>query len=254
MARLFYHIAFIVSLSLTSACSDMQFVKGDPFQHAYLLKGEPVPGGRVYVYLHEDGAPWIDRIYISKHPILNNPITLKLMHKGPLPAVYLGRPCYYGLDNSVPCDPRDWTSARYSSTAVTSMRAALAQILAAYPDLKITLIGYSGGGTLAALIAADLAGVDQLVTLAGNLDTDAWTERHNYMPLNGSLNPALQKPLPASIRQYHFAGELDHNVTVNMIQNFVVKQDDAEVILLPEFTHQCCWEQAWPELIKQLNN
>ncbi|HED17461.1 MAG TPA: alpha/beta hydrolase [Gammaproteobacteria bacterium] len=226
-----------------------QLVKGKDFLHAVYSKGTPDPGDRIYVYLPGDGSPWINRSHISEDPTPLNPLTLKLMHKGPQPAIYLGRPCYHGLAQSPECDPRYWTSARYSITVVASMRAALHRLVGSYPDIKITLIGYSGGGTLAVLIAADFAEVDQLVTLAGNLDTDAWTEQHRYSPLVDSLNPALQAPLPASIRQRHFTGELDQNISVNIVQKFANNQHDAEVTIVPGFTHQCCWEQRWPQLL-----
>jgi len=229
-----------------------QWVKGEAFQHAVYRKGKLKPGGRVYVYLHSDGLPWINRIHISEDPTPRYPLTLKLMHKGPQPAIYLGRPCYHGQAQAPECEQRYWTSARYSRWVVASMRAALHRLLATCPDIKITLIGYSGGGTLAVLMAADFAAVDQLVTLAGNLDTDAWVARHHYSPLLDSLNPVLQAPLPTSIRQNHFAGKQDQNVTVGMIQKFANTQHHAEVTILPEFTHKCCWEQLWPALLDQI--
>ncbi len=261
-----YLTALILSLGLLYGCSQptrdfdrnaaemgyvKQLIKGKTFQHAVYLKGKPGFGGRIYVYLPGDGSPWINRLHISEDPTPRYPLTLKLMHKGPQPAIYLGRPCYHGLAQSPECTPRDWTSARYSSKVVASMRAALRKLLASYPDIRITLIGYSGGGTLAVLMAADLTGVDQLITLAGNLDTDAWTQRHHYSPLLDSLNPVSQAPLPASIRQTHIIGAQDQNITTRMIQKFASKQPHAEVIILPNFTHKCCWEQHWPKLLDQ---
>ncbi len=262
-----FRTVFYLALGLLVACSQptrdfdrdaarlgyvKQLVKGETFQHAVYLKGKPGSGNRIYVYLPGDGSPWVNRLHVSDDPTPRYPLTLRLMHKGPQPAIYLGRPCYHGLAQSSECTPRYWTSARYSSQVVVSMRAALRKLLASYPDIRITLIGYSGGGTLAVLMAADFAGVDQLVTLAGNLDTDAWTERHHYSPLLDSLNPVLQAPLPASIRQIHIAGAQDQNIPASMIQKFASNQSHAEVTILPEFTHKCCWEQYWPKPLERI--
>jgi len=266
-----YRTALIISLGLLCSCSypardfdrdaarlgyAKHLIEGESFQHVVYFKGKPEPGARLYVYLHGDGSPWINRIHISEDPTPRYPLTLKLMHKGPQPAVYLGRPCYHGQASSSACDPRYWTSARYSRAVVESMRTALRNMIANYnyADINITLIGYSGGGTLAALIAADFTEVDQLVTLAGNLDTDAWTRQHGYKPLLDSLNPVLQAPLPASIRQNHFAGELDRNVTVSMIQEFADNQQRAEVTILPDVTHECCWVKLWPKLLGSITH
>ncbi len=236
-----------------NACSTMQVANGLPFQHAYQVSGKLQAGSRIHVYIHGDGSPWIDHTRISQYPTPRNPVTLKLLRNGPQPALYLGRPCYHGLEATSPCHPRYWTSARYSRTVVNSMRTALAGILAGYPDIQITLIGYSGGGTLATLLAAELVNVDQLVTLAANLDPDAWAARHDYTPLHESQNPALQPPLPDFIRQYHYVGELDQNVTIDMVRNFVDRQHHAELIVVPDFSHDCCWEQLWPELSVKLS-
>jgi len=229
-----------------------QLVQGIAFQHAVYINGKPGSSDRIYVYLHGDGSPWINRSHISEDPTPRYPLTLKLMHKGPQPAIYLGRPCYHGQARLPECKQRYWTSARYSDAVVVSMRAALRRLLTHYPEIKITLVGYSGGGTLAVLMAAEFAEVDQLVTLAGNLDTDAWATLHHYSPLFESLNPVLQAPLPATIRQNHFAGELDKNVPISMIQKFANNQHHAKVTSLPDFTHKCCWEQFWPQLLDQL--
>src|SRR5258708_14449552 len=36
--------------------------------------------------------------------------------------------------------------------------------------------------------------------------------RSGYLPLEGSLNPALQPPLPTSLRQWYLVGQRDTNV------------------------------------------
>ena len=69
------------------------------------------------------------------------------------------------------------------------------------------MIGYSGGGTLAQLVAEKFTQTRAVVTLAGNLDLAAWVQLHDYTPLGGSLNPAERPPLPGHILQIHYVGK-----------------------------------------------
>ena len=71
------------------------------------------------------------------------------------------------------------------------MAAALSDILQRRPYQGLVLIGYSGGGVLAMLLAEQFPATQAVVTVAGNLDTDAWAIEHGYSPLRGSLNPAF---------------------------------------------------------------
>ncbi|HEY3486890.1 MAG TPA: hypothetical protein VGL10_02385, partial [Gammaproteobacteria bacterium] len=92
-----------------------------------------------------------------------------------------------------------------------------------------------------------------VVTLAGNLDIDAWTRRHKYLPLSGSLNPLLQTPLPATIRQIHIVGADDDNVYPEFIAGFVKAQSNkADFRLYPHQGHICCWQEAWPDILAGL--
>ena len=88
----------------------------------------------------------------------------------------------------------------------------------AYQNLVI--IGHSGGGTLAALLACEFPVTPTLITLAANLDIQRWAEIHSWSPLTGSQNPAH---LPASCKQtnaYHFYGNQDKNVPANSANAF----------------------------------
>ncbi len=62
------------------------------------------------------------------------------------------------------------------------------------------------------LVAARMEQVRQVVTIAANLDIDAWAEHSGYSRLRGSLNPATQPPLPTHIQQIHLAGGRDLRV------------------------------------------
>jgi pimeloyl-ACP methyl ester carboxylesterase len=167
----------------------------------------------------------------------------------PAPVLLLGRPCYLGVTDPL-CAPEWWTFFRYSETVVASMNSVLERQRQHFESLA--LIGYSGGGTLAMLLASRRTDVSSLVTLAGNLDTDAWTQYHHYTRLTGSLNPALQAPLPVSVKQYHLLGERDENVTRAMIEPVITAQGGAELRVLPGYDHSCCWHELWPQFLVEL--
>ena len=105
------------------------------------------------------------------------------MAKDKSPSIYLGRPCYFGLATSPNCTPAVWTHDRYSEKVVASMQAALEKYLQLHPYKHLMFVGYSGGGVLAMLLAARVPNTEKLVTIAANLDTDAWTQYHNYSSL-----------------------------------------------------------------------
>jgi pimeloyl-ACP methyl ester carboxylesterase len=130
------------------------------------------------------------------------------------------------------------------------MVAALRSHLAAQTYERVVLVGYSGGGTLAWLMASAVPQAVQVVTLAANLDTDRWTSLHGYSPLAGSLNPALQPPLPPGIAQLHYAGGRDDNVPPAIAASFARRHPQARVVVIEEFDHRCCWIDRWPQLLE----
>lgn len=236
----------------TSLAFTRETVPGKGFSHAVFLKpGQP--RHTLHIYLDGDGSPWLDGRWIAHDPTPTDPLTLQLMKVDPSPAVYIGRPCYHGLISAA-CTKALWTNARYSETVVASMTSAIAHLRARYDASDLVLIGYSGGGTLAMLIADRLPTVRAVVTLAANLDVDSWTELHGYLPLPGSMNPALAAPLHPDIVQLHYAGELDKNVPPGLVSTAVAKQANSSVTVIPGFDHRCCWLEIWPDILDRLHH
>jgi pimeloyl-ACP methyl ester carboxylesterase len=172
------------------------------------------------------------------------------------PRLFLGRPCYFAAVEETKstsiCTPLLWTHQRYSPQIIASMVAALRRFLALHPFRRVVLIGYSGGGTLAWLMAAQVPETAEIVTVAANLDTDDWTHIHDYSPLAGSLNPALMPPLSPTIGQFHYVGGRDRNVPPSVVQSFARRHPGAQVIELADFDHECCWIERWPKLLEEV--
>lgn len=230
---------------------EKQVVVGDPFEHLVYIKDGDQRASSFHVYIEGDGSPWFTRYRVASDPTPRQPLVLKLMRQDPGPALYLGRPCYFGLMKH--CQPEHWTGGRYSATVVDSMAVALRTIRDRLGwQGTPTLIGHSGGGALVMLLAPRIADTKAILTVAGNLDIDAWTRLHEYTPLTGSLNPAEADPLPARIRQLHVTGGHDRNVPPSITRAGLVRQRNAELAHFPEQAHHCCWEASWPAILERL--
>ncbi|SDW71192.1 hypothetical protein SAMN05421783_107148 [Thiocapsa roseopersicina] len=218
------------------------------FRRPALPAGADHPAG-IHVYLEGDGRPWETRHRVSIDPTPSNPLALKLMVRDPAPVVYVGRPCYQGFAYAEGCRPELWTHDRYGSEVVESMVSAIEHALPPSERPPITLIGYSGGGVLTMLIAERFEGVERVITVAANLDIDAWADHHGYNRLAGSLNPTRQGPLDPRIRQIHLFGDRDRQVPPWTIERFRAVNPDATFKSIPGFDHRCCWIEQWPKII-----
>jgi len=206
------------------------------------------------VYIEGDGLAWITKKTISADPTPINPIGLKLALNHPQGnAVYLARPCQYtGGTVARNCTKHDWTDGRFSAQSIESSNQAINTIKAKFGANQLQLVGYSGGGAIAVLLAAKRNDVIKLVTVAGNLDHKAWTEHHNISPLSSSLNPVDYWSQLTQIEQRHFVGGKDTITPAFLAQQFVTGpglQSKAELIIVPEFNHHCCWDLSWSEMV-----
>lgn len=213
----------------------------------------------LHIYLEGDGRPFVTPTRIAREPHAHDALAFRLMERDPAPAVYLGRPCYHPELRRTPCTPDWWTNARYGEPVVDAMSEAIRQLALDGRIESLTLIGYSGGGTLAVLIAERLA-TDLLpttdlavVTLAANLDVGAWARHHDHTPLEGSLDPATRPPLPTRIRQLHLVGARDSVVPPAHTEAWAATRRGAKVERIADFDHRCCWVASWREHIQRFS-
>lgn len=229
-----------------------QVYEGVGFVHQVYSNQQPV-SEFLHIYLGGDGTPWdrVDRI--ASDPTPRNPTMLRMMALDSTASVYVGRPCYHGFSQSPRCHVELWTSARYSEAVVKSLRFVIAQLSKEREMRGVVLFGYSGGGTLAMLLAERVPFVKGVVTIAGNLDIEAWTDYHDFSPLTGSLNPASLSPLGEDIVQIHFQGSQDQVVPPHLVEKTLLRQGEQTQVLIQELDHQCCWEIQWPEILGEVN-
>ncbi len=226
-------------------------LEGGGFHHVAYARNWQGPVRELHVYLEGDGVPWIAEGRVAADPHPRHALAFELAGLDPSPSLYLGRPCYNRWRTVDDCDPLLWTLARYSPRVVGAMEQALFSALAERPVERIVLVGYSGGGVLAMLLAERLPGVKAVVTVAANLDVAAWVELHGYTPLLGSLDPACRPPLGAAIQQLHLVGERDQEVPPALVAE-LGERPGAELLRFSEFDHRCCWSEAWPEVLARL--
>lgn len=212
----------------------------------------PTRTARLTIYLEGDGLAWISSSQLSSDPTPRDPLALRLALAQPEgAAAYLGRPCQYVDAAARRCPSRYWAAARFAPEVVAATSAGVDALKTRFGAQRLTLVGYSGGGALAALVAARREDVDELVTVAGNLDHAAWTALHRLGPLDASLNPADVADRLASVRQLHLVGEDDRNITPALVNAFADRFPAAarpRVRVMAGFDHRCCWAEQWPAL------
>jgi hypothetical protein len=204
----------------------------------------------LHVYLEGDGTPWETRWRIADDPTPRDPVMLRLMALDPGPALYLGRPCYYGHARDPGCSPELWTGRRYGPEVVGGMEAGLRGFLGRHGYRRLALLGHSGGGALALLLAPRFPETRIVATLAGNLDTDAWVAYHGYAPLSGSFNPAAVNS--GDIEEYHYLGAEDRVIPAKVFGPIARRRSPARTVILPKFDHTCCWGDIWETILNGL--
>ena len=226
---------------------------------------QPITIKTLHVYLEGDGRPWLYGNKVAKNPTTKSPLALNLMLKDKQPSLYLSRPCYGLAEMPAYCDAELWTSARYSEQVVTTLNDALDTLKNRLRVEKFVLIGHSGGGSLAILLAARRDDVKTLVTFAPNVDHERWTQHFAYLPLSDSLNPVDVLPEISQLEQWHFIGGQDHILPAEILRSsFGYKnlsdvgkfdiphverhaEKNTTLVIYPKFDHHCCWLEAWED-------
>ena len=210
------------------------------------------------IYIEGDGRAWKTASLPSDNPTPTNPLALRLAIQDPRSAVaYIARPCQFMPLPSRGCSEKLWTNARFSTAVIENMNEAVEKLKRQYSTSELVLIGYSGGGAIATLIAAKRTDIKSIITVAGNLDTDAWVRFYGLEPLTESVNPASVARSIRNIPQTHYVGAKDDVIPQVISQSFLQKMGSpnrAKVIELPNYGHICCWTERWSELLKDASS
>ena len=213
-------------------------------------------GGDLAIYIESDGLAWIGRYELSSDPTPVRPFMLGLAVRDPSPnRAYIARPCQYLSSQALDaCSPVYWTSARFAPEVVAAMDAAVAEAKRRSGAARVSLFGFSGGGAIAALVAARRTDVARLVTVAAALDHARWTTDDEVSPLFRSLNPADEANKLQAVPQVHFVGLRDRVVPPAVVESYVARMSDrsqVRIVRIPGYRHECCWEDDWRSLVER---
>ncbi|ATG02396.1 Alpha/beta hydrolase family [Lelliottia amnigena] len=205
------------------------------------------------VYIEGDGFAWKSRTQPSDDPTPRKPIGLTLAATDKNQNVlYIARPCQFiGPPLPAHCDKRVWTSDRFSPSVIDAMNDALSQFVKQYPGVKLELIGYSGGGNIAAILAERRTDVRSLRTVAGNLDVAYVNAIHHVSAMPDAVSAIDRASALRMMPQLHFSGDADKTVTPEVAQRFqrAVGGTCSQVDIVSNMTHGSDWAAIWPQLL-----
>ena len=228
-------------------------LEGNPFTFAGQLKKPIADVDELVVYLEGDGHVKTRSGGISRDPTPRFPVGWLLARQDPAPAVlYLGRVGQHNSDFARPEYREYWAEKRFAPEVAYGMGLALDQAKKQTGATRLHLVGFSGGGAIAVLLAGQRQDVDSLVTVAGLLDHAFWTGRNGYQPLTGSLNPADVAGKVNALPQVHFFGTHDALIPAEISKRFfdLAAFENASRVSVPS-GHNKGWEKAWPALLEQ---
>lgn len=223
-------------------------IRGDIFRPAAFVRGATSAGDTMVVYIEGDGAPWITPYHPPRDPTPQKPMSLALAAlDSAQKVVYLGRPCQYLNAQALQsCDSSFWTERRFAPEVISAYDEAVNDLKSSLGVSHIRLVGYSGGGVIAVLLAARRHDVESLITIAAPLAVSEWVAWHGASPLTGSLDPAeLAVQLPPAV---HFVGQKDKIVPVSVVEKFI-NRNGGRMLAMRDYDHDCCWARDWVELL-----
>lgn len=205
------------------------------------------------IYIEGDGLAWLSRSHVSSDPTPVAPVALQLAARDALPVVYLARPCQFtaALSPDICRDERWWTGARFSAAVIAAFDQAIDTLKVQFEAQRIHLVGYSGGGAIAVLVAARRNDISSLRTVAGNLNHAEVNAHHNVSQMPDSLNPINYAAQVSHLPQLHFVGLNDAVIPPHIAQNFLHRLGVGTCarIITVQATHSTGWQEQWPHLL-----
>jgi len=212
------------------------------------------PGQLLTIYIEGDGLAWRGRGRPSDDPTPRKAVGLQLAAADTGANVaYVARPCQYTpMSANAACTPEYWTGKRYAPEVVDAMNVAVSRLKARAPGSRLRLVGYSGGGAIAVLLAARRADVAEVRTVAGNLGVEEVNRIHGVTPMPESLDPYDVASRLVRIPQLHLSGADDSVVPTAVARRFAAAAGPcARVQVQPGLSHEGDWAAIWPAALAQ---
>ncbi len=206
------------------------------------------------IYIEGDGRAWLRKGVVSTDPTPRNRLIHRLMlQDSKTDIAYLARPCQFIMGEN--CSRNSWTFSRYSQDSLLALNTAVTSLKNRNNYEKLELVGYSGGATMALLIAANRKDVISVRTVAGNLVPDYTNSLHQVSPMPEALSPVDHKTELIKLPQIHFVGTKDRVVPLDVARNYQQRLAQTKCIQIrtvERASHSSYWAESWPYLLKKL--
>lgn len=241
----------IPEVSYTDFDQEMQPAVFDTgFFPIYTWAPERPSGSQLRIYIEGDGRAWLRLGRASFDPTPVNRLVHHLMMSDPFPDIaYLSQPCQYIMNSA--CNKNVWTFERYSQKVIETMNRVVSEIKKKGGYETLELVGYSGGGAIALLMAARREDVVSVRTIAGNLDPHFTNRLHVVSAMPLALNPTDYKKKLVDVPQVHFVGTNDSVISEKVSRHYVktIKDTSCVTIRSVEAGHQQGWVSEWSRLL-----
>lgn len=261
---LFLLISFLLSSCSTTSTIEERVSAAEKVASASNFEKKLVQAGNfvltTYQRISDNHSPYVfyiegDGSITSHQMISSNPTPSKIMlfrltilDTRPN-VVYIARPCQYtSMELNPNCNGEYWTNKRLSEEVIESINIAINKISNNKP---FHLVGFSGGGGVAVLVAVRNNNVKDIITIAGNLDIQKFSTHHKIYALNQSLNPINYARKINNIPQLHISGSNDKIVPSNIAEDYVEQSASTCVHskIFPGITHTLGWDKVWQNVL-----
>jgi pimeloyl-ACP methyl ester carboxylesterase len=202
----------------------------------------------VTIYIEGDTRGWQPAADPGVSDMPDDTMGLRLAALDPSTnVVFIAHPCQFGIEDPI-CFDGTWDNAHLADQVYTSINRAVDHIAVVFLHPHLNLVGYSGGGGIAAVLAARRHDVVSLRTIAGNLDPEGNGRAHAADPQDDFVDPMPLAHRLALIPQEHFVGDGDVIVPPFLTENFIKAIGVSycvKVTHVPAATHLTGWEDYW---------
>lgn len=196
------------------------------------------------VYIEGDGHAWATSSQPSTDPTPQTSLMLKYASEDRNPVAYLARPCQFLMTSN--CSVGIWTDNRFSRPVMDTMNAGLDLLKTQFGVKEFELVGHSGGGDVALVLAGIRTDVSQVQTIAGNIDPVYWTHLHHLSPLNSPLTPLQFKSKLINLPQRHIVGTDDSVVPPAVAQEYAKQLGGSCLEIVSAIaTHATGFDDPW---------
>ena len=137
--------------------------------------------------------------------------------------IYVARPCQWSKDKICQSKPQIYREQRFHPDIVREIEEVILYLKSKHRAPYVELIGYDGGATIALNLAGQMNGVSRVITIAGILDTNTYTQQNDLPEMLDAQNPTDRLAILAQIPQIHYVGGKDDITPRRSAERFVAK-------------------------------